>query len=144
MEEDTNNAKSDSLLVRSFLSTARIKIDVYDGMLTMQFKGNVIKFNIYDAMKNFNVSPVCGFDVTDYLSLEVFKLIQNDKLNIILCRNINLESEEGRRNMAKAEIWETVCNMEYTKDHIYTGLPNDLPNQTPNRQHQSRKLRSLN
>lgn len=51
MEEDNSNATSDILLRRHFLSMARIEIDVHNGMLTIKFEGEVIKFNIYDAMK---------------------------------------------------------------------------------------------
>lgn len=51
MEEDNSNATSDILLGRHFLNMARIEIDVHNGMLTMKFEGEVIKFNIYDAMK---------------------------------------------------------------------------------------------
>ncbi|KAG8649366.1 hypothetical protein MANES_08G079611v8 [Manihot esculenta] len=50
-KEDICNASSDILLGRPFLSTARTKIDVHDGTLTMEFEGEVIKFNVYDAMK---------------------------------------------------------------------------------------------
>ena len=38
------------LLGRPFLKTARTKIDVHEGALTMEFDGEVIKFNIFDAM----------------------------------------------------------------------------------------------
>ena len=39
------------LLGRSFLQTVRTKIDVHEGTLTMEFDGEVIKFNIFDAMR---------------------------------------------------------------------------------------------
>jgi len=39
------------LLSRPFLKTARTKIDVHEGALTMEFDGEVIKFNIFDAMR---------------------------------------------------------------------------------------------
>ncbi|KAK9949623.1 hypothetical protein M0R45_005140 [Rubus argutus] len=38
------------LLGRPFMSTARTKIDVYAGALTMEFDGDVIGFNIFEAM----------------------------------------------------------------------------------------------
>ncbi|XP_027169276.1 uncharacterized protein LOC113768980 [Coffea eugenioides] len=49
--EDDNSNSSPILLGRPFLKTARTKIDVFTGTLTMEFDGDVIKFNIYDAMK---------------------------------------------------------------------------------------------
>ena len=39
------------LVGRPFLKTSRIKIDVHVGTLTMQFDGEIIKFNIFDAMR---------------------------------------------------------------------------------------------
>ena len=39
------------LLGRPFLKTCKTKIDVYSGTLTMEFDGEIVKFNIYDAMK---------------------------------------------------------------------------------------------
>ncbi|XP_027156595.1 uncharacterized protein LOC113757646 [Coffea eugenioides] len=49
--EDDNSNSSPILLGRPFLKTARTKIDVFTGTLTMEFDGDVIKFSIYDAMK---------------------------------------------------------------------------------------------
>ncbi|KAG8655641.1 hypothetical protein MANES_04G051301v8, partial [Manihot esculenta] len=68
-KEDSSNASSDILLGRPFLSTARTKIDVHDGTLTMEFEGEVIKFNVYDVMKYpHDMSPVYGLDIIDCLS----------------------------------------------------------------------------
>ncbi|CAA0810467.1 Unknown protein, partial [Striga hermonthica] len=50
MEEDASS-HSLILLGRPFLKTSRTKIDVYDGTLTMEFDGDIIEFNIYNAMK---------------------------------------------------------------------------------------------
>ncbi|KAK4397589.1 Retrovirus-related Pol polyprotein from transposon [Sesamum angolense] len=36
---------------RPFLKTARTKIDVHSGTLSMEFDGEIIKFNIYDSMR---------------------------------------------------------------------------------------------
>jgi len=38
------------LLGQPFLRTSRTKIDVHSGQLTMEFDGQVIKFNIFEAM----------------------------------------------------------------------------------------------
>ncbi|XP_057452083.1 uncharacterized protein LOC130743880 [Lotus japonicus] len=40
------------ILGRPFLKTARTKIDVYDGTLTMEFGDIVVRINIFDAMKH--------------------------------------------------------------------------------------------
>ena len=49
MEEDSASKTGMILLGRPFLKTSRTKIDVHDGSLTMEFDGEIIKFNIYDA-----------------------------------------------------------------------------------------------
>nr|KAJ0199058.1 hypothetical protein LSAT_V11C600327370 [Lactuca sativa] len=51
MEDDDSPNSSSILLGRPFLKTARTKIDVYDGTLSMEFDGEVINFNIYDVMR---------------------------------------------------------------------------------------------
>ena len=51
MEEDNSSNFIWIFLGRPFLKTARTKMDVHKGTLTMEFDGEVIEFNIYDAMK---------------------------------------------------------------------------------------------
>ncbi|KAG8655769.1 hypothetical protein MANES_04G064966v8 [Manihot esculenta] len=87
-KEDSYNTSSDILLGRPFLSPARTKIDVHDGTLTMEFEGEVIKFNVYDAMKYpYDMSPVYGLDIVDCLSQEIFDKNQDDILNSDFCRD---------------------------------------------------------
>ncbi|XP_016738055.1 uncharacterized protein [Gossypium hirsutum] len=50
MEDDYSKNAFDILLRRPFLSTARAKIDVRSGTLMMEFNGEVVKFNVYEAM----------------------------------------------------------------------------------------------
>ncbi|KAJ0569236.1 putative retrotransposon gag domain, aspartic peptidase domain superfamily [Helianthus annuus] len=47
MEDDDSPHSSSILLGRPFLKTAKTKIDVYSGTLSMEFDGEVINFNIY-------------------------------------------------------------------------------------------------
>ena len=48
-----SNAKTSTplLLGHLFMRTARTKIDVFEGNLTMEFDGEIIHFNIFDAMR---------------------------------------------------------------------------------------------
>ncbi|XP_021715002.1 uncharacterized protein LOC110682970 [Chenopodium quinoa] len=71
--------RSDSvplLLGRPFLKTSKTKIDVHEGNLTMEFDGEMIKFNIFDAMKYpndiSNVSSIDSFDACDWMAQDVF------------------------------------------------------------------------
>ncbi|KAK4382482.1 hypothetical protein Sango_2867000 [Sesamum angolense] len=51
MREDNSPNSTSILLGRPFLKTARTKIDVHSGALSMEFDGEIIKFNIYDSMR---------------------------------------------------------------------------------------------
>jgi hypothetical protein len=54
------------LLGRPFLKTSKTKVDVHSGTLTMEFDGEIVKFNIYDAMKYpGDDNPVYSIDVID-------------------------------------------------------------------------------
>nr|XP_023871776.1 uncharacterized protein LOC111984376 [Quercus suber] len=54
------------LLGRPFLKTSKTTIDVHSGTLTMKFDGEIVKFNIYDAMKYpDDDNPVYSIDVID-------------------------------------------------------------------------------
>ena len=48
------------LLGRPFLKTSRTKVDVHIGTLTMEFNGEIIKFNIFDALRfSADVNYLC-------------------------------------------------------------------------------------
>ncbi|XP_027150283.1 uncharacterized protein LOC113750515 [Coffea eugenioides] len=79
MKEDNSTNSPPILLERPFLRTSRTNIDVYSGTLTMEFDGDIIKFNIYDAMKYPNEShSVFVIDVIDFLTQQTFELTDDD------------------------------------------------------------------
>ncbi|KAL0416804.1 UNVERIFIED_CONTAM: Retrovirus-related Pol polyprotein from transposon [Sesamum latifolium] len=51
MREENSPNSTSILLGRPFLKTARTKIDIHSGTLTMEFDGEIIRFNIYDSMR---------------------------------------------------------------------------------------------
>ena len=61
MKDDDSPMHTPLLLGRPFMKTARAKIDVFNGTLTLEFNGEVVSFNIFDAMRYPN-------DVYAYLS----------------------------------------------------------------------------
>ncbi|PIN19322.1 hypothetical protein CDL12_08003 [Handroanthus impetiginosus] len=66
MTEDNSPHSTQILLDRLFLRTSRTKINVQKGTLTMEFDGEIVKFDIYDTTKNpSNVSCVFAVDVTN-------------------------------------------------------------------------------
>ncbi|RDX68293.1 hypothetical protein CR513_52731, partial [Mucuna pruriens] len=52
MEDETSRKESTLILGRPFLMTARTKIDVHAGMLSMEFGDTLVQFNIFEAMKH--------------------------------------------------------------------------------------------
>ena len=84
------------LLGRTFLKTARTKIDVHEGALTMEFDGEVIKFNIFDAMRFLSdVNYLYALDVFDELSQDIYDLSHEDELFTVLTKCLDdTESQE--------------------------------------------------
>ena len=54
MEDEASPNPTPILLGRPFLKTARAMINVYDGVLTVEFDGKVIELNIFEAIKYQN------------------------------------------------------------------------------------------
>ena len=79
---NTENDDSQLLLLRQpFLKTSRTKIDMHNGNLTMEFDGNIIKFDINDAMRYPGADETISFvDIIDPLSRQIFNLGCQDKL----------------------------------------------------------------
>ncbi|XP_039067585.1 uncharacterized protein LOC120213542 [Hibiscus syriacus] len=97
MQENDSSKSTSILLGRPFLKTARTKIDVDDGTLTMEFDGEIIKFNIYDAMRcPSDVSSIFVMDFIDPLAQETFDQNEDDELKDTL--NMNFTSEGFRES----------------------------------------------
>ncbi|XP_024163856.1 uncharacterized protein LOC112170792 [Rosa chinensis] len=80
MEESTINP-TPLLLGRPFMRTVRTKIDVYAGSLTMEFDGDVIGFNIFEAMRYPIEFDSCfSIDILDTLAQKVLEAIREDTL----------------------------------------------------------------
>ncbi|XP_052621821.1 uncharacterized protein LOC128127380 [Lactuca sativa] len=89
MDDDDSPDLSSILLGITFLKTARTKFDVDDGTLSMEFDGEVINFNINDAMRYpSDVSSLNIMDVIEPLTEECFDLSNLDVLALILDRNL--------------------------------------------------------
>jgi len=78
------------LLGRPFLKISRTKIDVHVGTLTMEFDGEIIKFNIFDAIRfPTNVNYLCALDVINELSQDVYELSHDDGLLTLLAQGLD-------------------------------------------------------
>ncbi|KAJ0880394.1 putative aspartic peptidase domain superfamily [Helianthus annuus] len=90
MEGDEAPNSSSILLGRPFLKTARTKIDVYNGTLSMEFDGEVINFNIDDAMRYpSDVSSLNYIDVIEPLTNECFELSNHDVQALVSDKSID-------------------------------------------------------
>ncbi|XP_023761614.1 uncharacterized protein LOC111910053 [Lactuca sativa] len=118
MDDDDSPNLSSILLGRPFFKTGRTKIDVYDGTKSMEFDGEVIHFNIYDAMRYpSDISSLNFVDVIEALTKECFDLSNLDVLDLILDRNLQKHEVENFSNQFKIdeEILEVVSCMDQKK-----------------------------
>ncbi|RDX97146.1 hypothetical protein CR513_20113, partial [Mucuna pruriens] len=68
MDDETSGKGSTLILGRAFLMTARTKIDVHAGTLSMEFGDTLVQFNIFEAMKHPTKDHLlCGVDLIDEL-----------------------------------------------------------------------------
>ncbi|RDX94694.1 hypothetical protein CR513_22897, partial [Mucuna pruriens] len=75
MEDETSRKESTLILGRPFLMMARIKIDVHDGILSMEFGDTLVQFNIFEAMKHPTEDhSLFGIDLIDELVEEYLQL----------------------------------------------------------------------
>ena len=81
MEEESPSNQAPLILGRPFLTTARTKIDVYEGTLSMEFGDDVVRFNIFDASKHPEEEhAVFKLEILDILVQEAFPhmFLKND------------------------------------------------------------------
>ncbi|KNA04432.1 hypothetical protein SOVF_199860, partial [Spinacia oleracea] len=98
------------LLGRPFLKTARTKIDVHSGCLTMEFDGSLVEFNIYDSMKFPRDDHSCySIDVIDSYSQDVFDIGGEDSLQVALEHSLEGNDVEY---VLSANLQETVQALE--------------------------------
>ena len=60
----------------------------------MEFDGQIVKFNIYDAMKYPDDDHVYSIDVVDSLAQEVFELDGKDGMGVTISKHLKEENEE--------------------------------------------------
>ncbi|KAK9072138.1 hypothetical protein SSX86_008570 [Deinandra increscens subsp. villosa] len=131
MEDDDSPNSSSILLGRPFLKTAKTKIDVYSGTLSMEFDGEVINFNIYDAMRYLSdVSSLNFLDIIEPLTDECLELSNHDILELVLSRSID---EAAAKELAEKfklgeELMEVVTFLDAQKKTRYESSKVELSN----------------
>ncbi|CAN6566247.1 unnamed protein product [Malus baccata var. baccata] len=113
MEHDPMPTALPLILGRPFLRTARTKIDVYDGTLTMEIEGESVKFRIFNAMRYPSELESClSIDVFDYFVQDCFNEgVGQDNLEKALVHSIT----HGNFNYSEhieEELIQTVASLE--------------------------------
>ncbi|KAM0981411.1 hypothetical protein TB1_013764 [Malus domestica] len=95
MDESDHAPSLPILLGRPFMKTARTKIDVFNGTLTMEFYREVINFNLSDSMKYPSENHSCfAIDVIDSLAQNHFYKLNDDALELVIARGIDKQNVE--------------------------------------------------
>ncbi|KAM0981416.1 hypothetical protein ACFX2A_014750 [Malus domestica] len=124
MEDSPNVTPLPILLGRPFMKTARTKIDVFKGTLTMEFDGEIINFNISEAMKFPKDDHSCfSIDILDELAQDYLDMLEDDPLETTIAQGLGTEP-----NMAvpKDEHVELVAALESLPKH-HGKLSNPIP-----------------
>ncbi|CAN6723973.1 unnamed protein product [Malus baccata var. baccata] len=144
MEDSNHSPQLPILLGRRFMKTARTKIDVFKGTLTMEFDGEVIDFNISDAMRYPHDGHSCfSIDVIDSWAQEFLDDLSEDALEKTLTQSIRLKNKglalrhahgNNKEHLAmpiQEELVEMVAALESNPRHIGKS-PNliSIPNST--------------
>nr|KAJ0222679.1 hypothetical protein LSAT_V11C200054720 [Lactuca sativa] len=130
LDEKVSSKSALILLGRPFLKTARTKIDVYAGSLTMEFDGETISFNIYDAMRYpSDVSSLYFVDVVEPITQELFELSNGDMLEMILSKGFDYGrlAEQLKLYSLDPEVEKLVNKMEMKKSTRLDDKQIELP-----------------
>ena len=112
MEDEGSPMPTPLLLDRPFMKTARTKIDVYNGTLTMEFDGEVVRFNIFEAMRYpSDVHSCFKIDTLDVLAQQIFELDKEDALEVVM-RNGLVSSNIPTDVELDEDLKETVAALE--------------------------------
>ncbi|CAN6547308.1 unnamed protein product [Malus baccata var. baccata] len=105
MEDSPNVTPLPILLGRPFMKTARTKIDVFKGTLTMEFDGEIINFNISEAIKFPKDDHSCfSIDTFNALAQEFLDSLEDNPLETTIAQGIGLKPNLAVPNVAQAEI----------------------------------------
>ncbi|CAN6567537.1 unnamed protein product [Malus baccata var. baccata] len=96
MEDSSHVPSLPILLGRPFMKTARTKIDVFMGTLTMEFDGDIIRFNLSETIKYPMEDHSCfAIDIVDSLAQVHLDRMNDDALEIALVHGIGARNKCG-------------------------------------------------
>lgn len=80
-----------------FLKLSKIEIDVHSCILTMEFNGEIVKFNIYDIMKFPNDDKSCLFSWCDWF-FSKWSFYGKDEWKVAISEHLENENDELTRS----------------------------------------------
>ncbi|CAN6725406.1 unnamed protein product [Malus baccata var. baccata] len=96
MEDSSHVPSLPILLGRPFMKTARTKIDVFMGTLTMEFDADIIRFNLSETIKYPMEDHSCfAIDIVDSLAQVHLDRMNDDALEIALVHGIGARNKCG-------------------------------------------------
>ncbi|KAM2889737.1 hypothetical protein FF1_013323 [Malus domestica] len=94
MDESDHAPSLPILLGRPFMKTARTKIDVYSGTLSMEFDGEVVNFNLSDSIKYPSEDHSCfSIDIIDSLAQGYLEDLNDDALEKVITRGMEFKTK---------------------------------------------------
>ncbi|CAL2256323.1 unnamed protein product [Prunus armeniaca] len=114
------------ILGRPFMRTARTKIDVYEGTLTMAFDEETVEFKVFAALKYPNDDHACFFiDVLEQIVQETFSASQRETpLERALIQSPETVNKEGNIDVLEAvNILEALPPQRGKFNYIFKPLP---------------------
>ncbi|KAM1559976.1 hypothetical protein TB1_003248 [Malus domestica] len=94
MDESDHAPSLPILLGSPFMKTARTKIDVYSGTLSMEFDGEVVNFNLSDSIKYPSEDHSCfSIDIIDSLAQGYLDDLNDDALEKVITRGMELKTK---------------------------------------------------
>ncbi|KAM2340125.1 hypothetical protein ACFX1X_019632 [Malus domestica] len=89
MEDSPHSTPLPILLGRPFMKTARTKIDVFKGTLTMEFDGEIIDFNLSESIQFPKDDHSCfSIDIIDDLAQDFLDCLERDTLETTIAQGI--------------------------------------------------------
>ncbi|CAN6679376.1 unnamed protein product [Malus baccata var. baccata] len=130
MDESDHAPSLPILLGRPFMKTARTKIDVYSGTLSMEFDGEVVNFNLSDSIKYPSEDHSCfSIDIIDSLAQGYFEDLNDDALEKVITQGMELTTKGADSSVTHGihvlghavppsdEIFELVAALESLPKH---------------------------
>ncbi|KAM1230448.1 hypothetical protein ACFX11_040754 [Malus domestica] len=94
MDESDHAPSLPILLGRPFMKTARTKIDVYSGTLSMEFDGEVVNFNLSDSIKYPSEDHSCfSIDIIDSLAQGYLDDLNDDALEKVITQGMEIKTK---------------------------------------------------